>query len=398
MKQSSSKEEIEAKIDPSAIQARIKELRMGKMIVKTGPGAEVTVEQTRHEFLFGTAITSGLAEKDPIAMPDPDRKIFLKTMEENFNHAVHENALKWYDCEKEPGVVDYSTADRIWELCRERGISMRGHCIFWEKDDYVMPWLKALDNDRLRAAVNRRATGVTRHYKGRIEEFDLNNEMINGEFFRRRFGYGIINEMAYMAKAGNPDARLFVNDYGILVEGGFNAQSYFQQIRSFLDNAVPIEGIGFQGHAAASFRTRMSPAHVQKTLDKFSVFNLPYKITECLFDNEDEQIQAEELGRIFPIYFAHPRIEAILMWGFWQGRHWRPWSALWRKDWSITPQGAAYRDLVFNQWWTKASGKADKSGTFRTDAFFGDYLITANGKTKKASLAKKDGSLEVVFE
>jgi GH35 family endo-1,4-beta-xylanase len=32
---------------------------------------------------------------------------------------LHENTLKWYDCEKEPGVVDYSMADMIWEICRE---------------------------------------------------------------------------------------------------------------------------------------------------------------------------------------------------------------------------------------------------------------------------------------
>ena len=65
-----------------------------------------------------------------------------------------------------------------------------------------MSWLKKLNNDQLRAAVHRRAIGVTKHFKGRISEFDLNNEMVHGDFFRRRLGYGIINEMAYMAKGG----------------------------------------------------------------------------------------------------------------------------------------------------------------------------------------------------
>ncbi|MGD0337536.1 MAG: endo-1,4-beta-xylanase [Bacteroidota bacterium] len=381
----------------SNIEARIAEIRMGDIIVETKPGADVRVQQTRHEFLFGTAITDELAEKDKNAMSPENRKMFLKILGENFNYAVHENALKWYDCEIQQNVVDYYLADRIWELCSELNIPMRGHCIFWEKDEHIMPWLNKLNNDELRAAVVRRAIDVTKHFKGRINEFDLNNEMINGNFFRRRLGYGIVNEMAWMAKVGNPDAVLFVNDYGILVDGGFNAETYIYQIKNLLASGVPIGGIGCQGHQATSIKTIMSAEHVQKTLDQLSKFNLPIKITECLFDADDAEFQAEELRKIFPIYFAHPRVEAILMWGFWEGAHWQPQTALWKKDWTLTPQGLAYHDLVFNKWWTRVSGKAEKNGTFKTHAFYGDYSIASDGKTKKVTLNKKDKSIKVIL-
>jgi endo-1,4-beta-xylanase len=150
-------DDVAAKITPAAIDERIAEIRMGDIIVKTTPGADVKVEQVRHEFLFGTAITDNLAEKSGNAMSDKDRKMFLKILEENFNYAVHENALKWYDTEVEYKKVDYYLADRIYELCKERNIPMRGHCLFWAKDKYIMPWLKELDTDELRAAVIRRA-------------------------------------------------------------------------------------------------------------------------------------------------------------------------------------------------------------------------------------------------
>jgi len=400
----SAQDDIAAKLTPSAIEARIAKIRMGDMIVKTSPGADVKVQQVRHEFLFGTAITNHLAENDTNAMSPEDRKMFLKILAENFNYAVHENALKWYDCEKQFNVVDYSVADRIWEICHELNIPMRGHCIFWAKDKYIMPWLKQLNNDDLRAAINRRAIGVTEHFKGRISEFDLNNEMINGDFFRRRLGYGIVNEMAYMAKAGNPDITLYVNDYGVIVENGFNANSYITQIENLLANGVPIGGIGCQGHFVASHkndssgRAATTSEHVQKTLDKLAKFNLPIKITECLFVADDEQGMAEELRRFFPICFAHPNVEAILMWGFWEVGHWQPHTAMWKKDWTATPQALAYRDLVFNKWWTQTSGKADDDGVFKTRAFYGDYIITSNGKIKKVTLSKKDKSTQVNFE
>jgi GH35 family endo-1,4-beta-xylanase len=390
--------EVSAKLTASAINARIAKIRMGDIIVKTKPGSNVKIQQTRHEFQFGAAITNRLAETDEDTLKNRDRKMYLKVLSENFNYAVHENALKWYECEKQADVVDYTVADRIWEICHDLNIPMRGHCIFWEMDEHIMPWLRDLDNDRLREAINHRAIGVTKHFKGRIDEFDLNNEMVHGEFFRRRLGYGIINEMAYMAKFGNPNIILYANDYGILVDGGYNALVYSKQIKYLLENGVPIDGIGMQGHFGYFNKWITSAEDMQKTLDQFAVFDLPIKITECDFDYDDDKTKVNELRKFFTVCFAHPSIESIVFWGFWAGAMWRPNAALWEKDWSITPLGRAYRDLVFNKWWTKTSGKADKNGTFKTRAFYGDYIITSNGQEKKATLHKKNKSIQVTFK
>ncbi len=386
--------DVSAKLTSSAIEARIAEVRMGDIIVKTKPGSDIKIRQIRHDFQFGTAITNRLVETDEDALTGKDREMFLKTLSENFNYAVHENALKWYECEKQAGTVDYAAADRIWEICRDLNIPMRGHCIFWEMDEHIMPWLRELDNDRLRAAINRRAVGLTKHFKGRIDEFDLNNEMVHGEFFLRHLGYGIINEMAYMAKFGNPDVTLYANDYGILVDGGYNALVYFKQIKYLLENGVPIDGIGIQGHFGYFNKWTMPADDMQKILDQFASFNLPIKITECDFDY-DEQTKVDELRKFFTICFAHPSVEAIVFWGFWAGAMWRPNAALWKKDWSITPLGKAYRDLVFNKWWTQIEAKANKTGSLKAKAFFGDYLISANGIKKKVTFSKKDKSLTV---
>jgi endo-1,4-beta-xylanase len=390
-------EDISAKLTKAAIDARISEVRMGDIIVKTKPGVDVNIQQVRHEFLFGTAIPNQLVGNSMFSISAENREMFLKVLSENFNYAVHENALKWYDCERKINVVDYSVADRIWELCNEQNITMRGHCIFWAKDKYIMPWLKELDNDELRAAVIRRAVDVTKHFKGRIEEFDLNNEMVHGDFFRRRLGYGIINEMAMAAKAGNPDAKLYVNDYGILIIG-YNADTYITQIENLLANGVPIDGIGLQAHLAHAPPMVTSAEHVQETLDKLARFNLPIKITECLFVFDDEESRVQELKKLFPIYFAHPNVEAIVWWGFWEGAHWQRHSAMWKLDWTPTPQALAYRDLVFNKWWSKISDKADENGIVKAHVFYGDYIITSDGKTKEVSLSKKDKSIQVNFE
>lgn len=387
---------VAEKITPEAIKERIKENRMGNLIVKTEPGAGVKIEQKRHEFLFGAAIPNNLAENSEDPMTSEERKKYLEILSGNFNYAVHENAIKWYDTEKEPGVVDYSVADRIWELMDSLDISMRGHTIYWAKEEFNTDWLTKLNNDELRKAIADRAESLVNHFEGRINEFDLNNEMIHGDFFRSRLGYGIVSEMAWMVKAHNPDAQLYMNDYGI-VDVGHNAGPYANQIAKLLTNGVPIDGIGIQAHRSVSVPYENTPYMVQRNLDRFVDFDLPIKITEALFTNETDEQRAEELKKLFPIYFAHPKVEAILMWGIWEKPHWIPHSAMWTTDFTTTKQAKAYQELVFGKWWTDTTATADENGEVIIDAFYGDYTITVNGETKTVSLKKEDGKAKVRF-
>ncbi|SMO42519.1 endo-1,4-beta-xylanase [Gracilimonas mengyeensis] len=389
-------QEVLEKITPEAINQRIEQHRMGSLIIHTAPGAEVTIEQQSHEFLFGAALPNHLAENSENPMTSEEREQFLSILSDNFNYAVHENALKWYDTEKTQGEVNYAVADRIYELMDSLNIPMRGHTVFWAKEEFNTEWLTKLTNDELRKAIADRAESLINHFEGRINEYDLNNEMVHGSFFRDRLGYGIISEMAWMVKAHNPDAKLYTNDYGIL-DVGHNAGPYANQIRKMLANGVPLDGIGMQAHRSVSVPYENTPYMVQRNLDRFLEFDLPIKITEALFAQDTDEERAAELKKLFPIYFAHPRVEAILIWGIWEKPHWIPESAMWKTDFSPTLQSKAYQDLVFDEWWTNTTTRANDDGLSEIKAFYGDYAITVDGKTKVVSLKKEDGKSEVRF-
>jgi len=82
--------------------------------------------------------------------------------------------------------------------------------------------------------------------------------------------------------------------------------------------------------------------------------------------------------------FAHPAVKGIMMWGFWEGRHWRPEAALWRKDWTIKPNRRAYVNLM-DEWKTRGHEKI-VDGALKFRGFFGEYLIHAGENTWSASL------------
>ena len=86
------------------------------------------------------------------------------------------------------------------------------------------------------------------------------------------------------------------------------------------------------------------------------------------------------------------------MWGFWEGANWIPQSSLYKRDWTPTPAAAAYRDLVLNKWWTRASATAGAGGVAVVRAFHGRHRVTVNGKEVLVDLKKSEGAKLVKIE
>ena len=377
--------------------------RKGELTVRAKRGDKVTVEQLSHEFWFGCAISNGLAG----GMNENDLRQYKEKFLQNFNSAVTENAVKWGNMERQKGVVNYSVVDGILKWTEENNIPLRGHNLFWGIPQFVQQWVKDLDDNELRQTLQNRAETVMRRYRGRFAEYDLNNEMIHGNYYEDRLGPDITKLMAQWAHNGDPDARLWLNDYDILT--GNRLADYMAHIRKLLKQGVPIAGIGVQGHLHAETFDR---TQLKNALDSLAVFKLPVRITEFNMPGqrskyyrekiftmtpEEEALNAKEIVDYYRICFSHPAVEGILMWGFWEGANWIPVSSLYKRDWTQTPSGKAYQDLIFREWWTKESGSAGRGGIYSTPAFYGKYRITVNGVSKEVSLTKATGKLTVDF-
>lgn len=382
-----------------SMQETIEQLRMGMLTIRTRPGAKVQVSQKRHEFWFGAAISSGIFSGHA---SQSDKETYMRIFEENFNSGVFENALKWHSMERRQGEINYAVIDNILEWSEKHSIPVRGHCIFWGIEGRVQDWLKELDDDALRQAVENHGRRLAKRYKGRIPEYDLNNEMIHGNYYEKRLGTGITADMARWVKESDPDTVLYLNDYDVLT--GNRLQDYVAHIRGFLDQKVPIGGIGVQGHLHGD---DFDPEQLKNALDTLAQFGLPIRITEFNFPGQrskyrknrrlkltpdEEAKKAEAIKEYFRICFAHPAVEGILFWGFWEGANWIPQSSLWKRDWTPTPAAEAYRDLVFNEWWTKWEGTADDKGLCEVSAFYGQHKIIVDGQEFTVEFSSADGS------
>ena len=312
-------------------------------------GVSVEVKQTQKAFAFGAALS-------PTILRDPTyQKFFLA----HFNWAVFENDMKWYSNEGRRGREDYSRADAMLSWCHEHEIPVRGHCIFWEPEKWQPRWLRGLEGEELRVAVEQRIDSIATRYRGKIVHWDVNNEMLHGTFFQDRLGEGIHAWMFKQAHEIDPQAKLFVNEFNILsVDKDFEetqVDEYVAQIEKLIDAGAPIHGVGIQGHIWSQ-TVLDQPETLKTNLDKVAKLGLPIWISEYDSAFDDERANADCLEAVYRTAYSHPAVEGIMAWVFWAGNSWRgPNAGLARRDWSLNAAGQRYEALM-DEWSTNAIG------------------------------------------
>jgi GH35 family endo-1,4-beta-xylanase len=387
------------------LNAAIDRNRKGMLVIEARPGAKITVEQQRHEFWFGAALANQAFDG---GLSPADREQYLRLFLTNFNSAVTENALKWHSMEQNRGKINYRTVDAILAWTDQHELPLRGHNIYWGIPNRVQDWLKSMPDDEFRETLKQRGLDVGGRYKGRFAEYDLNNEMIHGNYYEQRLGTNITLQMAGWVHQADPKAALYLNDYDILT--GVKLDDYLRHIRTLLAQGVPIAGIGVQGHLHGE---TFDPKALHNALEKLSEFKLPIRVTEfnmpgqrskyckdtsLRLTDEEEKAKALAIVDYYRICFSYPMVKGILMWGFWEGANWIPASSLYRRDWTPLPAAAAYQDLLFRKWWTRWDGAADTGGQATVRAFYGKHRITVDGQSRIVDLSSGTGTCRVSFK
>ncbi|HEX6274486.1 MAG TPA: endo-1,4-beta-xylanase [Polyangiaceae bacterium] len=374
----------------AAAEARIDQLRKAELVVtvkdETGklvPRAEVDVRLARHAFGFGTCVPAHL-----LVGPQADEK-FQALVPELFNVVTLENDLKWQPLAGDWGssyTLERAKAGVAW--ARERGLAVRGHVLVWPGWRNLPKSLRDFEKDpaRLRTEVKRHVRELAGAMKGSLAHWDVVNEPFDNHELLDIVGNDQMISWFEDARAADPAAKLFINDYAILSGGGGTTphrDHYEKTIAWLVEKGAPLDGVGMQGHFGTSLT---GPEDMLKILDRFARFRKPIWITEYDVVIDDAKLAGDFTRDFYTTLFSHPAVGGIVMWGFWDGSHWKSNAPLYGKDWAEKPAGRAYRDLVLGRWRTRASGKTDAKGAFATRGFHGEYEITVTaGARKKAT-------------
>jgi GH35 family endo-1,4-beta-xylanase len=379
---------------------RIEKIRKADFLVrvmdadsKPVPNAQVTLKQTRHAFPFAAAVSGEWLVRKQGA--DADR--YRQFVEDKFDYVT----VEWETC-WQPWEWNNAQARDCVQWLHQRGKIVHGCHIIWPGLRWMPADCASLMNqpEAFRKRVFGHVYDKVTALKGMVAEWNAVNEPYTERIVQDVLGHEALVEIFKMAHGLDPAARLGLNDYGDIASWDTRHQEAFlAEIQYLLDHGAPMKVIGLQSHFGSSVR---GPVEVLKLLDRFAAFGLPLHISELDINTTDEAMQADYTRDIFIALFSHPAVEKITQWGFWEGRHWLPAAALWRRDWSLKPNGQAYLDLVDKQWRSTVSGATSASGEFHTRGFLGQYGVraAAAGKTAtwKGAIPKSGASVTITLE
>ena len=393
--------------------ARIEAIRKADLRVRVSDelgqpvsGARIAVRMQQHAFGFGSAVQAWRLLDD-----DPQNELYRQHMTRLFNRSTIEGSLQWLAWEGYWGEVfepEVAQAALVW--LSDNDLMTRGHVMVWPGHRWVPPHVQELivnppsttdEQQALRDVVNAHIADIGTAAAGRVFAWDVINEVRAQDDLLDVLDIGDLAMVEWFeqARQADPNAQLFLNEYGIIACGGnvdTSAQQLHEETLQFLlSQGAPIGGIGIQAHFTLQDLT--GPVVLWQLWDRFAQLGLPIHITEFDVNLIDELLQADYTRDFLTAAFAHEAIDTLMLWGFWESAQWRPDAALFRGDWSLKPNGQAYIDLVFEDWWTQVDLISDQTGTAAVRGFKGDYeiLVEAGGVSQVVAGVLGDTGLSV---
>lgn len=254
-----------------------------------------------------------------------DDAAYAGTLAREFSSVTAENAMKWYAIEPTRDAVDFAGADAVLEFAEANDLAVRGHALIWSQDAFTPAWVRAItDRAELWTEVEDHVRAVLERYRGRIRRWDVVNEPLDtfgsarsGSVFDRVLGPDWIADVFRLAHAVDPDAELWLNEYG----ADWNPQKHralVELLRTLLAQGVPIDGVGLQTHRLSV--DGPDRAAFERVLRDYEALGLRVAITELDVavapdDAQGLERQAEAYETIVVSCLAVAACEEVTTWG-----------------------------------------------------------------------------------
>jgi endo-1,4-beta-xylanase len=254
---------------------------------------------------------------------------FAATAAAHLNYATPENEMKWDATEPTRGTFQYGGGDIIVTFAAANGIAVKGHTLVWHSQ--LPAWVSAITTaSDLHAAMINHITQVVSHYRGKVVAWDVVNEAWNDNGkslrsspFYELLGASYIDDAFTAARAADPNARLYYNDYG--GEGSGNkSDAIYNMVQGMIARGVPIDGVGLQMHTGPS-NASPSAADVATNMRRLGALGLDVVVSEMDVQicSSDVDTQRTRFHDIAADCMAEPACKALTVWGVPDKYSWR---------------------------------------------------------------------------
>jgi GH35 family endo-1,4-beta-xylanase len=276
---------------------------------------------------------------------------FTSILKTDFSMLVCENAMKWDGTEGTQNKFTYSGGDAVVKFADSNNMKMRGHTFVWTPQ--TPSWVQGLNRQDMLAAMKNHITNLATHWKGKILEWDVVNEMIadggnslKSTYWRSKIGDDFIDSAFVYAHQADPNAYLYINEYGA-ENMGTKGNYMFNYVKGLKERGIPVHGVGLQCH----FSAPVNKDQISQNIKRLGDLGLRVSLTEI--DIQNGTTSPSSWTNLVQACVENYNVTSFVVWGISDANSWR---------------GSGCNCLIW-----------DKSGQVKTDVYNAVKTAFANG-------------------
>jgi endo-1,4-beta-xylanase len=274
----------------------------------------------RSNFLIGAAVA--------LTPSVADEKYRSLVYGDNFGMITTENVLKWQFIHPQPLVYDFKEADALVDIARKNKLRVQGHTLVfgeanpkWVQD---LPTVTTADKNSVKQVMTDHITKTVAHFGDRIMAWDVVNEPLaaeitDGNIFRNHKWYDAMGEdyiatALTTARAANPKAKLYINDYGLEADGE-RWDAMLALVKKLTSQNVPLDGIGFESHVYEA-GDEIDPVILRRHIQALSKLGISSHVSEMDVHSDDgSTTQAKQYADVLSACISEPSCTSWATWG-----------------------------------------------------------------------------------
>lgn len=250
----------------------------------------------------------------------------------NFNMIVPEDTMKWRNLRPTKDFWNWSDLDNMVKYAEKNRIKIKGHVFLWHEQNPGYVNTKKSREEAI-ALMEEQITTVMSRYRGKIQEYEIVNEMLNEDGSMREtpwyknIGPDYIDLAFHTARKADPDAVLIINDFNNEYMGTAKGDSCYELVKGMKQRGVPIDAVGFQLHLIANPLDREAFIN---NIRRYHELGIAVKFTELdvriknPVTPEKEKIQLDIYMDIMKAALNEKNTASIIFWGYTDRLSWVP--------------------------------------------------------------------------